>query len=330
MAISNLFPLLLLALMSAPTLAQEIESRTWTDQQRTVLVHMELLDLVSINSVEQSFTANFYYELKWQDDSLKHDGPESRRLNLDEIWNPQVQILNQQSIQRTLGLLVEVFPDGSIIYRQRVWGVFSQPLELKNFPFDRQTIAIEMVPTGYTPENIHLIMDNSSGVPPELTIPDWSLMDWSTASEDVVLGPAKSRLSRASLEIELKRDAGFFVAKILLPLTLIVFMSWTIFWISPIAVGAQISVSVTAMLTLIAFRFSMTSMLPHLSLLTQLDWFVLYLTLLVFISLLESVYTTHLANAEQLEKALRIDRFSRWLFPTLFLFALVDSFFLTY
>jgi hypothetical protein len=329
MAISSLFPLLLLSLMSVSTLAQETESRAWTDQQRTVLVHMELLDLVSINSVEQSFTANFYYELKWQDDSLKHDGPGSRRLSLDEIWNPQVQILNQQSIQKTLGLRVEVFPDGSIIYRQRVWGTFSQPLKLKKFPFDQQTIAIKMVPTGFAPEDIHLIIDVSSDVPSELTIPDWSLMDWNTASEDMVFGQEKNRLSQAALEINLKRDAGFFMAKILLPLALIVFMSWTIFWISPIDVGPQISVSVTAMLTLVAFRFSMTSMLPRLSLLTQLDWFLLYLTLLVFFSLLESVYTTHLAGAGQLEKALRIDRFSRWLFPALFLLALVDSFFLT-
>jgi hypothetical protein len=106
-------------------------------------------------------------------------------------------------------------------------------------------------------------------------------------------------------------------------------MSWTTFWISPADIGPQISVSVTAMLTLVAFRFSMTSMLPRLSMLTQLDWFVLYLTLLVFLSLLESVYTTHLASSEQLEKALRVDRFSRWLFPALFLLAMVDSFFLT-
>ena len=93
--------------------------------------------------------------------------------------------------------------------------------------------------------------------------------------------------------------------------------------------SAQISVSVTAMLTLIAFQFSMTTMLPRLALLTKLDWFVIYTTFLVFFSLLEVVYTTWLASSGQPEKALRVDRKARWIFPVLFLFALVDSLYLT-
>jgi hypothetical protein len=61
-------------------------------------------------------------------------------------------------------------------------------------------------------------------------------------------------------------------------------------------------------------------------LLTRLDWFVLFSTLLVFFSLLEVIYTTGVASAGELEKAKKVDRICRWTFPLLFLAALAYSF----
>ena len=327
MRFSGLYVFLLLMFWSALVFGENTTKDSWAGQKREILVHLELLDLLSISSVEQSFTASFYYELTWLDDSLRHDGPGSRRTSLDEIWNPQVQILNQQSVQNTFAPLAEVFPDGTVVYRQRVFGTFTQPLDLGRFPFDRQKIKIVMIPAGFAPEMVSLVVDSSTGAESELTIPDWSLVNSGVRSEVIRIGPAKIPLSSAVMEAELKRHSGYFVVKIMFPLTLIVLMSWTIFWINPIHIAPQISVSVTAMLTLIAFRFSMTSMLPPLSMLTQLDWFVHYLTFLVFFSLLESVYTTGLASAGQVEKALRIDHISKWLFPALFILSVLASFF---
>ena len=200
---------------------------------------------------------------------------------------------------------------------------------MAKFPFDQQKIKIELVSVGYGAELVCLVVDSSSGVESELTLPDWSLLDSGVRSEVIRIGPTDTPFLSAVLEAEVKRHSGYFVVKLMLPLTLIVLMSWTIFWINPIHTGPQISVSVTAMLSLIAFRFSMVSMLPPLSMLTRLDWFVHYLTFLVFFSLLESVYTTGLASAGQVEKALRVDRISKWLFPAMFVLAVLVSFIFT-
>ena len=54
-------------------------------------------------------------------------------------------------------------------------------------------------------------------------------------------------------------------------MTLIVMMSWVVFWIDPAKFGPQIGLSVTAMLTLIAFQFTLTTSLPKVGYFTVLD-----------------------------------------------------------
>ena len=71
--------------MSCPAMSQETESETWISQKKEVRVFMEMLDLGSIDSVSQTFNASFYFELVWLDDSLKHAGPGSLKMKLNEI-----------------------------------------------------------------------------------------------------------------------------------------------------------------------------------------------------------------------------------------------------
>jgi hypothetical protein len=102
-------------------------------------------------------------------------------------------------------------------------------------------------------------------------------------------------------------------------------MSWIVFWIDPTQSGTQISVAVTSMLTLIAYRFAIGTTLPKVSYLTRLDFFILASTVLVFTSLIEVVVTSILAHKEQLARARMIDRWARWLFPAAFILVAVQT-----
>ena len=95
-------------------------------------------------------------------------------------------------------------------------------------------------------------------------------------------------------------------------------MSWAVFWIEPTDGGSQYGLAVTAMLTLIAYRFAIDSDVPKLPYLTDLDAFVLMSSLLVFFSLIEVMLTTKLAARNRLETARTIDRRCRWIFPLVF------------
>ena len=80
------------------------------------------------------------------------------------------------------------------------------------------------------------------------------------------------------------------------------------------------------MLTLIAYRFAVDSQLPRLPYMTRLDAFILTSTLLVFFSLIEVLVTTILDNNQQTQRAKKIDRYCRVIFPVIFVIASIAIF----
>lgn len=95
-------------------------------------------------------------------------------------------------------------------------------------------------------------------------------------------------------------------------------MSWCVFRIPPDQYIAQIGLAATAMLTMIAFIFATTTMVPALGYYTLLDLFIVGSTVIVFLTLLESLATGYLFTREKGNVATRIDRICRFAFPVSF------------
>jgi hypothetical protein len=295
---------------------------------RDVLATVFLIDIDKIDSVNQSFVVNFYFELRWQDPSLAHPGPDSITRDLDEIWYPHVQILNEQSLVRTFPMSVEVQPDGEVIYRQRVWGSLSQPLELKVFPYDSQTLEIVLVAPRFGSTKVNFIASPASMISEKLSIPDWHILGWDFSAAELPLGPSQMTLPGLVFSLDVKRETDFFTLKVMIPLALIVAMAMLVFWLDPALAAPRISVAVTAMLTLIAYRFAIGSMVPPLPFLTALDWFVLASSVLVFLCLVTVVISTSLASKGLNDKAAAVDQKARWIAPVIYLALIVETLFL--
>ena len=295
-----------------------------------VQVQVVLLDLDDISAADQSFVANFYFAVRWQDAKLAHQGPGTLARPLGEVWHPSLQFTNQQKLFPSFPELAEITPDGEVFYRQRVWGNFSQPMELKEFPFDRQTFEIRMVASGYTPAQVRFVADRkySSGLSPRLSQPDWTILQWKLDLTPYGFFEGDVQDASFALVFDGVRKVGFFIWKIILPLVLIVAMSWLVFWIDPEQAGTQIGVSMTSMLTLIAYRFMIGRELPNISYLTRMDYFILGSTLLVFASLVQAALTARLAQGKRIQTAQGVDRWCRVVFPALFLGLVVWSLFL--
>ena len=69
------------------------------------------------------------------------------------------------------------------------------------------------------------------------------------------------------------------------------------------------------MLTLIAFIFATTNMVPALVYFTLLDLFIGGATILVFLALLETLATSYMVSQGRHEMAVRVDWYCRLLFP---------------
>jgi hypothetical protein len=306
------------------TSAETVDS---TVNPRRVHVTIFMLDVKEINSAKQSFDANVYIQCRWQDLRLVHNGETSVSRPINEVWYPRFQIVNQQKVWRTFPEAVDIAPDGEVVYRQRMWGTFSQPLDLRKFPFDQHVFSIQLVTAGYKPDEIELVpgSEPASGIAGHLSVADWSILDWKGEPKPYKPIPGVIDVAGFTFSFKAKRKIGYFIFKVIIPLVFIVAMSWVVFWIDPKESSPQISVAVTTMLTLIAYRFAVGTFLPKISYLTRLDLFILISTVIVFAGLVEVVITTKLAKSEKLAQARTTDRCSRWLFPAAFFVGTVIS-----
>ena len=300
-----------------------------------VSVGIWIVDINSIDSAQQSFTADVAVVLQWTDPRLAHTGGGTARYLLDQIWDPRVVIANEtNSVERRLADSAEVEADGTVIYRQRYVGSFIQPLRLRSFPFDKQSFRIHLAAAYYGPGEVNFVpnkkwsdagLRQAGGIAPEITLPDWTVEKWDIRPLTYGLAPGLES-SGYVFEFTALRNVRHYILKVILPLVLIVMMSWAVFWIDPNTSNSQINIAVTSMLTLIAYRFAVDSQLPRLPYMTRLDAFILTGTLLVFFSLIEVLVTTILDNNQQVARAKKIDRYCRVIFPVIFAIASIAIF----
>jgi len=159
----------------------ELERPTVWGEPTEVRVGIFVIDVDEVNSADQNFAASVYYEARWTSPSLVHEGPGPMHRRITDIWTPRLVIVNQQMAWTAFPGSVEVYPDGEVVLRQKVWGRFSQPLELRNFPMDRQTLSIHLVAAGLLVEEVAMIPLETegratSGIAQRFSLPDWDVL----------------------------------------------------------------------------------------------------------------------------------------------------------
>jgi hypothetical protein len=298
-------------------------------QRTRVEISVYVLDIDAIDTVNQAFQAHVFVEVRWQDTRLAHTASGPVTKTLGEVWHPDLMFANDQKVWQTLADVVQIQPDGDVIYAQHVWGTFAQPLELQDFPFDRQRFHIRVVSASHPPHQLEIVHGERAGVARQLAVPDWILTSWKAEPRPYQRVEGVPSVAGFAFVLEMSRNPKHFLVKIIIPLILIVAMSWSVFWIDPEETGTNVSVSVTAMLTLIAYRFSIGETFPALSYLTRMDYFILVSTLLVFTALVQMVIATWYVKSGRSQRARTLDRWCRWVYPVVYFYVVLESLFFT-
>jgi len=288
-----------------------------------------VLDLDAVNDAIQNFTVNLFLTCRWKDARLANDGPGNVIKDVSAVWHPKIMFLNRQKLWTQTDDVVEVSPSGAVVYRKHFWGDFSQPLNMRNFPFDTQDLQISLIAAGaYGHDEVSLIQDpgNPSTMADEYSVADWKVIGTRVESGPKLL-PTGETAAALTLSLIVERESQHYIVKFIAPLLMILVLSWVVFWLSPDE-SAQLSVGVTSCLTVIAYHLALSARLPKIPYLTHMDIFVLGATMLVFLAMIEVVVTTRLAGAGQLERAIKIDRMSRLVFPSLLALVISYAFYL--
>ncbi len=310
--------------------APELERPSIWGEPTTVNILIYVIDVDVVNSADQNFAASVYYQANWNSPILRHKGPGPLIRETTGIWTLRLTIVNQQQAWSSFPNTVEISPDGDVVLRQKIWGWFSQPLDLRDFPLDRQTLKIHIIAVGLLESQVALTPlvkehGRSSAIAKQFSLPDFKVVSWKAWPQPYVPFEGQVGIPGFVMEIDVQRQTNYYVWKIIFPLCLIVIMSWIPRWIDPTQIGANIGIAATSFLTLVAYLFAVAHLLPRVSYFTRMDQFILLSTLMVFISLLQTAITTTLIPRKTPLMA-RIEGWSRIVYPVMLLAVLSISF----
>jgi hypothetical protein len=289
---------------------------------------MFVVDVDEIDDASQNFMANVYLRLKWKDLRLADPAALPRQMSMEDVWNPRILLVNQQGIiAKSLPEVVQVDPDGTVTYHQRYAGRMSQPLRLFDFPMDTHPFEIRFVATGYTANDLRFVADEvqrgnqhflGGEMASELSLPNWQVLSYETVAEPYNPIPELNTASFA-FRFEAKRYIGYFLWQVVLPLVVVVVMSWSAFWIDGENVGARTSMATSSVLTLITLRFVLSSLLPRLPYMTRMDYLTVGSTILVLLAMIVVLATSFLRRRHRDASAECVDRWASIGFPSIFL-----------
>ena len=305
----------------APVAAQQARMvRPGIAEEATpVLLSFVVVDVVEIDAVDESFELDFVISARWRDERLawESDGETAAMIyGLDDIWHPRVTVLNSRGLTPMFPRELEVAPDGEVHYLQRFQGSLRMPLDLEDFPFDVQELAVRIIDVRYSPQEIRFEIDQER----TLMLPSAALSGWRielTGGRVEPLELAEGILAGVTLRIEADRDPGHFIWTMMLPLALIALMAWMVFWIDPSSMPAQIGLSTASVFSLMAYRTAIRMSLPEVSYITRADIFILGTTALVFGALVHAIATGRLAKTGHEDLARRLDRWARGVYVAL-------------
>jgi hypothetical protein len=288
-----------------------------------ITIGIYLLDIGEIDDVNQLFSVDMFVNVTWQDQRLAlleniRTG-QYRRIPLDEIWTPRLLIVNDRSLNTQLPRVAEVDDLGNVNTQQRVSGDLSADLLFRDFPFDVQQLPIRIVSYGYSPRELHLSLNNQiSGDDGSFSAEGWRFKIIEPKFDELRIPGKETVWARLSYLIEAERNSHYFMLTMFLPVTLIVFMSWLVFWLPPDVIPSRVGISTASIFSLIAFSLSIRLSLPRVSYVTHADLFLIGCTLLVILALGIVVAGSRWAKTDRMTDALRLNAVARWFYPGLF------------
>lgn len=279
---------------------------------------LTIVDVTSISDLDQTVSIDAVLNIRWQDPRLA--SATGCRFQMDQVWHPDIQLLNSGELASRRGLELVVGEQGWLEGSLRLRGAIANPRSMADFPFDEHTIVLDIMSLRYPSSEVEFeVEDQWTLRASNLTIPDWAIGDVSAQIDNVTLPQLGRVASTYRLSLPAQRLPRFYIYKIIMPLIMIVFMSWGVFWVNPQSLAPQLTLSGTSMLTLVTFQFTMNDLLPRIGYFTQLDKFILSSSVLVFLALVEAVSTGFIASRGGERTAQLLDRYSRIGFPTTFI-----------
>lgn len=292
------------------------------------------------NVKEGKFYAEFYWWVSFVNDSLKTGFSNEDILNLQYVNGceiPKDAFQNEIQEYRTIS-------EHKYYYTGYHQGNFFFNPDFRNYPFDKQKLNIEIEHFLLQKNQLDIVSDTASyqysKMPKDFFGIGADLMKNSNISlkiykSEILDGVCtyncnfgdpdflpESKFSRHTFSVLMRRTVEPYITKVFIPLGIILFLVYFVFFIPANKLDMAAGLTVTSLLSAIAFQFTINSDLPEIGYMIYVDK-IFYLTyVLIVLAMGESLLTFYLDLSEDPKKkkmALKIDFYSRILFPLIFI-----------
>ncbi|XP_050415025.1 glycine receptor subunit alpha-2 [Patella vulgata] len=285
-----------------------------------VLLYVDSID--SINEATMDFTVSILLHLQWTDSRLvpynfqqlfgnlsflEIDSTNSKRIWVPDIFFPNEKKASFHDVMMA-NQMMRLYPSGKILYISRLSMTLSCPMNLRNYPFDKQTCSVEIMSFGYTVDKLQLEWMNQSNTNTEavsinkrVELPQFEVID---------SGPERCRRtyhrtgnqSCLQANVYLERNIGYYVVQMYIPSVLIVMLSWISFWLTVNSVPGRISLGVLTVLTMTTQSTGVNNSLPRVSYTKAIDVWMSTCLVFVFAALLEFAVVNVISRKDDLNE----------------------------
>ena len=169
---------------------------------------------------------------------------------------------------------------------------------------------------GYTPadelNNLRKLGSIYQGHPDRRFIP---ALEASTGDRDAGEGRT---VSEFVLTMDVERNSFFMIRLVVIPLALIVMLSWSVFWMERSSLGDRISVSFIGILTAVSYQILTAGIQPQIAYFTLFHGFLNLSLLIMCATVVVNLVVGALDRQGRTALGDRVDRRCRWIFPVIF------------
>ena len=290
---------------------------------------ISISEITGIDVRNGRFELRVYAEFHWCDPRQAFDSAESGTQSKvyvgsealrhqEATWSPDLAMMNEVAALEIRKREVTVHEDGRI----RLRGFFSAQLaayfDLRRFPFDSQTLPIQVGSLTWNDETVKLkVVPDGVGLDQDFELAEWRVGKVTSAVRSEKRGASDVRFDLLEINTTIHRRVGYYLWRAALPLFLIVALGWTVFWM-PDGLGTRIRLSATVMLTIVAYQFALAADLPKIAYVSLFSAFMTLSFLIVALCVAVNILVFYRQSLGDELVVERSDRLCRWLIPAIY------------
>lgn len=295
-----------------------------------VRASFHLRDINDIDDEAETFEFEGVLELTWRDPREAFDPEEAGvdekvyvgAYQVNEVfsaWFPQVVLVNESGLYEKHGSVLRVRPDGTISLLETLNAVAEADLRLRRYPFDKQclTAVFEVFGSDVTEVVLNAESEAQRSLNESVQTPEWTLLDVDTSVRERKASYAGRAGIGSALVVSMnvERESFFMIRLVVLPLVLIVMLSWSVFWMHSSSLGDRMSVSFIGILTAVAYQIVVSEILPQIAYMTVMHGFLNLSLIIMCATVVINLWVDKMDQAGKPEAGNRVDRRCRSLFP---------------